>query len=288
MIAKWRTPETRRSLFCVLFWQFENVRNFFPGKFFIWCGTERYETIQRKIQECSGAICNVLLDRAEALAREEKYDEAFKLSEEIVAEYPELPYALTIRDRYSSLYVNQPIREANDLHTETGDWDQAEAVLKQCLGTVGDNESLEQMFDWYESRKPVSLTEISSTKGENRGLKKTPLNRDVFGTAYEDYPVLVAADYPSRKTLPSSEIFYLNGKYITFTGTIFLSDGYKYTKNKGFICIYGDGVLLYEENEIKQGFRTNIFTLDVTGVQELKVELSAWYDDTGGSYDYED
>ena len=250
--------------------------------------TSRYEAAQRKIRECSMAICNHLLDEAEALAIETKYKEAFELAEKIVSEYPDISYVLTVRDRYSSLYVNQAIREAKELYQSTGDSDQAGAVLRRCLGTVGDNEELEQVITWFESRKPVSLTEIPSAVAENHGLKKSYLNRDIFGTVYEDYPVVVAAGFPGRKTLPSSGIFYLNGEYKTFTGTIFLSDCFKNTKNKGFVRIYGDGALLFEENEIKQGYRTSNFTIDVTGVQKLKVELSAWYDDTGGLYDYEE
>ena len=242
--------------------------------------TKHYDIAQRKIEECEIALCNLLLDEAEEFANSGNYYEAFIRAKEVTEKYPDIAYSIRARDRYSALYVEQSIREARALYESTKDHAQAAAVLKKCLGAVGSNEKLESEIAWYEGREPVSLLDIPNFISVNQGLKKVTASHDIednFGIVHDEYPVFKAADFPYayQGTVPCSTTYYLDGEYSIFSGTIFLSHYYKDSEGTGFVHVYGDGKLLFAEDKVTKGYRVKDFTVDVTGVQELKVELSS-------------
>lgn len=99
-------------------------------------------------------------------------------------------------------------------------------------------------------------------------------NNGVFediGTAKDNTNVshsncILSTDYPTDCT------YLLNGQYSKITGCFFLRYEYRSHSNQPTFKIYGDGELLYEA-KVKAGVTPIDFSVDLTGVLELRVVL---------------
>lgn len=73
----------------------------------------------------------------------------------------------------------------------------------------------------------------------------------------------------------SSIEFETKGKYKTFTGTAFLSYYDRAYNHDVRVKIYSDGKLLYQTNPLAKGCNPETFSVDITGVSILIIELEA-------------
>ncbi len=66
-------------------------------------------------------------------------------------------------------------------------------------------------------------------------------------------------------------VYNIDGKYSTLKGRYILKESEKTTTYKSQVLIYGDNKQLYKSDSITKGSKPIDFTVDVSGVKELKV-----------------
>lgn len=82
-----------------------------------------------------------------------------------------------------------------------------------------------------------------------------------------------------------SNTYLINGQYSAITGTFFLPDTFKNERNESPLTIYGDGKVLYTA-EVSTGTMPIDFSVDLTGVLELKIDVGAHYSMGHNIYGY--
>ena len=160
-------------------------------------------------------------------------------------------------------------------------------VLRHARGESGLTD-FDQKMEEYQTYLPVPLSDLEyTTKGGGLNARQQDQNidplisKDVNETVYDDGMII----YPNNteEEAACTITYYLNQKYSAFMGTLYRPystlkvdsrwvDEY-YSKSTVF-RVYGDGVLLYEApNFTKSTFDPVDFSVDVTGVRELKIVM---------------
>lgn len=70
------------------------------------------------------------------------------------------------------------------------------------------------------------------------------------------------------------ETYLLDGKYDTFSGTLFIDYDDRDSATYCYIRVYGDGELLYDSPKMTSGVRPVDFEIDVSGVDEFTIEIN--------------
>lgn len=113
----------------------------------------------------------------------------------------------------------------------------------------------------------VYLSSLKAYRAE--GLMYRYDNRakeDIFGTVYYHY---IASNGNGNFTKASCT-YRIDGKYKSMTGTFFVPTSN--AKVKRYVCITGDNNILYE-NYVKGGSDSLYFSIDLTGVKDLTLEM---------------
>lgn len=75
-------------------------------------------------------------------------------------------------------------------------------------------------------------------------------------------------------------IFYLNGKYSIFSGGFVLSDS-DGSNSHYYARVYADGKILFESEELTRTTGQVDFSLNISGCQQLRIEVDGSYHGTG-------
>ena len=240
-------------------------------------------------------------ERSDDVDKEENTDDVSDNHEENNSVEYQVPVPEEADNEYDSNYVNEVFSEANELFNRR-QFQEAVDVLKRARMVSG-LDAFDEAIESYSEYIPVNLLDMDYIKKTSyinvfKPGKAYVHDTDVNENNYRDYGVI----YPNSGFL-NSEVatsddescvsYYINQKYSTLTGRCFRQfyslkiDSDK--EYRGYIKIYGDGVLLYSSPEItKTTFDPIDFSVDVRGVRELKiVARGTWrFPDGGGCYDY--
>lgn len=240
-------------------------------------------------------------DRSDNVDPEEKTDDVFNNREESNSGEYQVPVPEEAENEYDSNYVNEVFSEANELFNRR-QYQEAVDVLKRARMTSG-LDAFDEAIETYSEYIPVNLLDMDYIKKTRyidvfKPGKAYTGYTDVNENSYRDHGVI----YPNSGLL-NSEVaasddescvsYYINQKYSTLTGLCFRQfSSLKIDSDKeyrGYIKIYGDGVLLYSSPEITRNtFDPIEFSADIRGVRELKiVARGTWrFPDGGGCNDY--
>ena len=155
------------------------------------------------------------------------------------------------------LYV--PIRAVSNMLGIAVDWDGA---TKSVL--LGDHAALKtKLTDLsYYDRKPIS----------GQHYRKVNTAKDNLGNSYTD-PLRLIESVKENYW----ETYLLTEDYSTFSGTLFIDYDDRDSPSTVNVRIYGDGVLLYDSPVLTKGVRPVDFSVNIQGVDELKIESNFEY-----------
>ncbi len=166
-------------------------------------------------------------------------------------------------DEYSSAFADKAIADAKAVFlTPAEDWENALNIIKSAQQILPDNEKLATAEDYYKSFHPVSLFDITRlTSTDNFKLSSI---KDNMSNQYE---------YCMAHFNNMSATYLLNKEYNTMSFTVAVGHGYEDDGCYMSVEIYGDGVLLYSAGDLKKGTKPINTSVNVTGVEQLKVLL---------------
>ena len=150
-----------------------------------------------------------------------------------------------------------PIRAISNMLGIAVDWDGA---TKSVL--LGDHAALKTKITdlTYYDRKPL-------TNGHRYEMVNSAT--DNLGNSYVNPLCLVSSCQTNYW-----ETYILTQDYSTFSGTLFIDYDDRDSATTCNVRIYGDGVLLYDSPVMTKGVRPVDFSVDIQGVDELKIEIN--------------
>lgn len=193
-------------------------------------------------------------------------------------------------------YQKTVLDEAEAAFGEAKDYEAAIRVINAAMAEYGETDAFTEKLEYYQSYAPVYLTSLEGIRvGREMEVGYAIWGRatDVLGTEYNSDTVITTEDPSADRDSPdNSAYFYLNAEYSTLTGIVYrphqtLSCEYDWTKSP-VAEIYGDGVLLYSAPEFTmQSYDPVTFTLDVSGVKELRIFMEGGWRNNALDYFYQ-
>ena len=212
---------------------------------------------------------------------ENKYNEAKDYCDQLVA-YGEVlsayiyiselaetdPMYNNLVSTYGKLYMEDVLHTANS-YASQGDYKQAISILRDANGIYNCSEFTTKIAE-YESYMPRNLANIKVIDDDDYKYLKEA--EDCFGNVYQG---VFGFDESYGGPEGGYAIFYLNGKYNNLSG-VFVGSDELYEDMEVECKIYADGKLIYESSKLGRTSPPVNINLDVSGVEQLKVEYM-WY-----------
>ena len=212
-----------------------------------------------------------ILKAVETYEASKEYDTAIELISDRIGDYETDSEVVLVYNRCKDAFRDTTVQAAKNAYTNEG-FQAALSIVNNALMTLEDDAELQTLAEYYRNLAPVKLSDLESYRTDGGEFLYREAETDCFGTEHFD-----------NLTREGSETYRISGKYTTLKGVLFSSASKSQEMRVGVKC-WGDGVLLCEYNT------TNFngpmpFSVDISGVKDLKIELSAEY--TGLFSEYE-
>ena len=229
-------------------------------------GDSHYADAQEQIQTAAGFCKSAALTQAEAYAAEKDYDNALQTIEQTLAILPDDSDLKTKQATYSQNYITAAIAQADKALVDPGkDYEKAIDLLRPAMQKFPDDTSLQKKHEYYMGFAPVSIFDMEPFTEEHYGIEIESSVEDNMGNVYE------CAFYDENPYSSAISSTYDIGKqYNLLAGTIAVGE-HNFYDHAGSVKIYGDGRLL-TEIKMEKASKPSHFSVDITGVTDLKIE----------------
>ncbi len=229
-------------------------------------GDSHYADAQEQIQTAAGFCKSAALTQAEAYAAEKDYDNALQTIEQTLAILPDDSDLKTKQATYSQNYITAAIAQADKALVDPGkDYEKAIDLLRPAMQKFPDDTSLQKKHEYYMGFAPVSIFDMEPFTEEHYGIEIESSVEDNMGNVYE-CAFYDENPYSSAK----SSTYDIGKKYNLLAGTIAVGE-HNFYDHAGSVKIYGDGRLL-TEIKMEKASKPSHFSVDITGVTDLKIE----------------
>lgn len=176
----------------------------------------------------------------------------------------------TIYENAISQYRDSVLLKAEEVFKSEG-YEAAISVINKGLSVLLGDTILKEEKDLYATYAPVDLTSLTPyfegvIDAFTDGIKDTMGN--TYRTGMRGY---MSTSDSSR--FDCFHIWDIGCQYNTLTATGIIREGDKGSRCEGCYRIYGDGILLYERNNIGSTTKPYSIEVDITGVTDLKIEM---------------
>ena len=202
-----------------------------------------------------------ILKAVETYEASKEYDTAIELISDRIGDYENDSEVVLAYNRCKDAFRDTTVQAAKNAYTNEG-FQAALSIVNNALMTMEDDAELQTLAEYYRNLAPVKLSDLESYRTDGGEFQYEEVETDCFGTEFFD-----------NLTWEGSETYRISGKYATLKGVLFSSASKSQEMRVGLKC-WGDGVLLCEYST------TNFngpmpFSVDISGVKDLKIELSA-------------
>ena len=202
-----------------------------------------------------------ILKAVETYEASKEYDTAIELISDRIGDYENDSEVVLAYNRCKDAFRDTTVQAAKNAYTKEG-FQAALSIVNNALMTLEDDAELQTLAEYYRNLAPVKLSDLESYRTDGGEFQYEEVETDCFGTEFFD-----------NLTTEGSETYRISGKYATLKGVLFSSAPKSQEMRVGLKC-WGDGVLLCEYNTTN--FNGPIkFSVDVSGIKDLKIELDA-------------
>lgn len=252
------------------------------------------EEFNQNYENIKAMLVDAVIEDAEKLAVENDYMGALDILKDALDDIGDCENKIVEkRKELTDRQYEYVLTSAVDAFGNDKDYQAAIRVL-QTSGLTG--EKIDDEIRKYQEYIPVSLTSMEYIqKGSNVvvGTNFVDYVTDVNEVTYNGESVIYLNTSLSWGLEEDNSyiVYYLNGKYSTLTGILYRPYGtlksiYEWNEST-VVKIYGDGVLLYEAPNItKSTYDPMNFSIDITGVRELKIIIMGYWTNNN-SYGYQ-
>lgn len=170
--------------------------------------------------------------------------------------------------------IEDAYRQAVLAHAEellnTDGYEKAIECLRGANEILPNDEAIKNKISEYADYQPVLLYDLDYFNSSTKSFTKKDSIKLNNGETYED---VIEMSYETW------EEYKIGSKYNTFSGIVSLSFDNRHTSDDAsdYIEIYGDDVLLYESPRIVGGTEPVSFSINISGVDKLKIVKAGNY-----------
>ncbi|MPM67299.1 hypothetical protein SDC9_114221 [bioreactor metagenome] len=178
---------------------------------------------------------------------------------------------------YLDDYREQVLLEAKDVFEIDG-YEAALSVLEDAkILLQEEDESFISAVEYYKSLGPQLLIDMEYFNRSDSDNAYTRVD-SAMDNESKEYTNPLRLMYTCDEDY--WETYRINGDYSRFTGTIFIDYEYRASKTSCYVKIYGDDNLLYTSPKMTGGVLPEDFSIDISNVVELKIEINGtWASD---------
>lgn len=249
----------------------ENLNNVIPED-------SNYAKAQELIAESKKYFKEEKIDEAQLKANDGEYLLAIESLNEINSVLPDDEEIVKLLSEYEDLYCSEVIQNAKDTYPDVAtDWEKAIVIIKEAQQDFPDNELLKKEEERYLSYTPASLFDMHLFN--NSKNFKLGTATDNMGNTYNNCMAHLHTGSThnywdgSNVTRPMTAEYLLERKYNVLSFTVAVEKGTEEENCTMTVEIHGDGRLLYSAGNLKQSTKPLKETVDVTGVENLKVSI---------------
>lgn len=166
-------------------------------------------------------------------------------------------------------YSQAILKQAEEL-LNTDSYEKSIECLREAKEFLPNDEAINNKISEYADFQPVYLYDLDYFNSGKKSFKKKESIKLNNSETYEDV---------FEMTYESWEEYQVDSKYNNFSGIVSLSFDDRHTSDNAsdYIEIYGDDVLLYESPRIVGGTEPVSFTVNITGIDKLKIVKAGNY-----------
>ncbi len=228
-----------------------------------------------KSSQASGLVESTKENRDQYLERLD-YQGAEKYVRMQIEMYPDVEELRDLLETLNSVYIEMAMARAEALYAEK-DAEGAVALLDQVTESVGKNETVSNARSKYAYYAPAYLNNLRASDLNDtlpyasRQLTENEC-KDAHGNTYKSMFYLGTVGEPEKSSYAE---YQLSGTYNEFRGTVAASYANKDSAMASSFRVYGDGRLLFVSPMSSANTAPKEFTVEVTGVQTLRIEYPA-------------
>lgn len=223
--------------------------------------------VNQKIEEYKNLFLETMLARYNERFVIEDYESCFSILQMVVGE-------LGTTDKINEISENLHVAYETYISEQVGgclavkDVNAGMQWIRQGQNFIPTSEVFADLELLVQEYIPVSLHEMEPFAIGDFDLWTSASREDTMGSMHENV---------IRGSMDSSDnqysVYNLEGKYNVLTGTIAVDKGSIGSKKIGFIKIYGDEVLLWEDTNIDALTEPYDISVNVSGVKHLKIVM---------------
>ncbi len=236
-----------------------------------------YDNAQAKMVEYSKAYLDETMKTVDSYMASGDFASAVELISGLRSEFENMGLDTATIDKvlnailteYAETYVKKADEafKNKDARAAIGNMD---AALQLCP----DNAEYKAKRDEYTLYLPFELYKNENILvKDGSGLGFGPIDSITANDGTEMSNCLKLSISSKGEKMHAKTTYNLAGKYDYVSGKMFLPDDRKNDSAKGYIKVYGDGVLIYESPVITAGVLPQDVWFSVTGVQTLEIEF---------------
>lgn len=233
---------------------------------------EENEKLKKEMEDYnSNKIIEESLKRAETYAQSEDYENGLKILMGIGKKTTDIEILM---EQYTTEYENQILVEANKL-VEQKDYDGTIEILKEALNIIPNSEMLKNKMDEVQEFYPKNMLEVApayQSGGNNYEEYIDGSKSFTMGNEKYIYGMTFSADINIFHKV-SWAIYNLSSNYKTLEFMVCHVDGTDIGDTTSLQIFY-DGIL-HEEIPLSPEMFPEKIELDVTGVNQLKMQVGA-------------
>lgn len=244
---------------------------------------EDNDNLQKELDELKREYRDYLLSQAKACNSEKNYDETIKILSNCDKDMlPKNDKKIASELTQATKEYRSQVLSVAENYAKDGDYSAATEYLHSSLSALPDDEAIIAKIEEYSSMQPVSLYDLEYFDA----FMEAPYQKEEMcklndGKEYEKGLLF----HPSTGDDTTWVDFKIDGQYSTFSGKLGIAFKDRTSKHKDTIKVYGDNVLLYTSDTFTSGVEPQDFTIDISGVQHLKIECTGTYSESA-LFDY--
>jgi len=196
---------------------------------------------------------------------QQNYEQALVEFKKIGSDYWNWIGVQNMIDDTTNQYRNAIIQEADAALTSTG-VDAALEIINKGLAMLPDDQTLIDKKSTYDEYLPVDLMSLKPFIDDMSDFEGS--YTDSMGNTY---------DQCIKAFMDGSKTYIINRSYTNFTGVIALASNSIKDSYYAVINVYGDNQLLFSSQKFYKGTRPQNFDINITGIDELKIESKIYY-----------
>lgn len=253
---------------------------------------ELYNDIKKRLTD-------VVLDELHSVIEEKRADGSIIAAVEYVRDekgyYTALDEVKTLYDSLVDEYADSVVSEAKKAALD-GDFDRASELITAAKHNIGnDNEKLTAFEEQIAEYHPVYLFELSlfNYEGEKPSMGFSNECREKYRKALSEVKRHEVNDRAEIEDSAGNTYLYsyyvgsaiagtggecfseylINGQYDAFSGVVAVSSNPGIGSGPAYFIVYGDGKELYTSPTMDKGSKPKAFSVDVKGVDTLRIQF---------------